>query len=567
MPQFVGAPNVQVGKTFAMANLTKCFIHIHAFFSLPEVPTSSLSPITTEPTTTTTTTTPTQKILPCIIQQSSKEKSEDKTQEKSQESKKESTKKPKSISKLNRRRRSAKCVSTGNKRCIGHLFGKPFSFDSILGAANPNAAAASTEIDRYESKNKIAPSVKVQSKRSDDNAVEESILQAIPITNHRQLNSLGVKPKLLNLLSKKSLSTKNENLLHGNIAFSSEKQSSESSKATESESNQSDLDVIHHYQKTFPIQPMMQPADQPRYLTPNYQPDDYLPSYEYFPKNSQSFNSPPIHQNHPISDDPESKQQLVVGPSSFKSTSLFDLDLQAKNAEISSFRDSNSDLSSSLSSPSSVAIHQSSSCHCDPEQFNDLLHHMQSSYQQFHNGMIQLFETFKSQSNCASNLPSMINVNSDSTSSHSQTNFDYKTRCTDRNSVNSNPALASMCVNAFPDARINPSTGYYEPPGQNIKTGGFENQFISYADYLEMMRNVNANSGTVLSSAHELDEPVVASSQNNNESRDQTLNQLRQHIDQFKDVEVAAPEPTTEDPKTTAKFDMKSLLGNWGRKN
>lgn len=481
---------------------------------------------------------------------------------------------------FSRQRRSAKCASTGNKRCIGQLFGSnPFFRDSILGVVNPNAADTSKDTGRYESQNEFASLVKVHSKRSSDNVADESILQAIPIHNQLQLNALGVQPNRLNLFSRKNLSSKNENLLHGNIAFSSEKQSSESSKADESSSSQAGSNAIyhHHHHGSFPIQPMVQPADQPQYDVPQYRPEDYLPSYEYFPKNSPSFNPPQSHPTQPSRTDESQPNHpnYVFGPNSYKSTTLYDVDLQAKDSLLPLSSSAAPTLSAvSSSSPSPSPSTSTSGCRCDPEQFNDLLHHMQSSYKQFHNGMIQLFETFKSQSNCASNSPPMIYGDGDSSSSHSHPNFDYKTLCADRNAVNSDLELATRCIDAFPDSHINPSSGFYEPPGQQIKTGGFENQFMSYADYIKMMRNVNANTGTVLSSAYDMDDRIVASAHSvaQDDTQDQTSNQLRQHLDKIKDEQVAAPAPTEEAAPTTAskslfKFDVKSLFENLGRKN
>lgn len=528
--------------------------------------------------------TSTEKPTPCeIVTKKSNEENSD-------EKKEETTKKPKlkSKTKSSRRRREARNPSLGNKRCIGKLFGG-FGRESILGASNPHAA----DCDRYESENELASS-NVQSKQAEgDNKAEESIMQAIPSKKQLFGGKLSGE-KRLDFLKKLSLSSKNENLIHGNLPNSIE--SNENVKKTSEvvESDSSQLESSN----TQTIEPFI-PPQYSKYEAPSYEPNDYLPSFEYFPKNRPAFTSqqsyPPHSQNpnsvvvgpssvktspiyehfgqqHDISvpsrhqpqfpqnSIPTHDKPFVVGPSSFKSTPLYDhLGSQQEIAHTTK-RYTDKDVASD--------------CRCDPEHFDDLLHHMQSSYTQFHNGMIQLFDTFKSQTNCGSKTPQI----SDSSSSHSHPNFDYNLHCHDKNTINSDPELSNLCQKAFAESNVDPSGGYYKPPGAgDVKTGGFKNQFLSYADYLKMMQNVNYNSGTVLSSSNQLDDDIVAESHKmlpEDDSQEHTANQLRQHFSNYQDQTVdATPETVSEEPKVSApenesgpikaSLQFKSFLPEW----
>jgi hypothetical protein len=547
--------------------------------------------------------------MPCeIVTKKSKNKSEEKSEEKSIEKKEEttkkteeSTKKPSLKTKSSRRRRSARNSSLGNKRCIGDLFGG-LRRDIILGASNPQAA----DCDRYESENEVASS-NVQSKTvENDNKAYETILQAIP--SKQQFfggKLLGDKPKTLNLFKKIS-SSKTENLIHGNLPKSIESNEVEKKVPETAEEDSSQVESSNAQT----VEPFV-PPQYSKYDPPSYEPNDYLPSFEYFPKNKptfqpipqqsypqnqhstvvigpSSFKSSPIYEHHGQQHDisvpsyfphqpqlpqnalPTHDKPFVVGPSSFKSSPLYDhLGSQQEIAHTTKRYTDKPD---------------SSGCRCDPEHFDDFLHHMQSSYSQFHNGMIQLFDTFKSQTNCGSKTPQI----SDSSSSHSHPNFDYNVHCHDKNVVNSDPELSILCQKAFVDSGVDPSGGYYNPPGAaEVKTGGFKNQFLSYQDYIKMMQNVNYNSGTVLSSSHDIDDDVVAASHKSlpdDDSHEKTVNQLRQHISQYESEIVAAapepqPEPIAEEPQLAAtpetpvdepepvknplQFQIKSFLPEW----
>lgn len=477
---------------------------------------------------------------PCEIP---KKKSNEKIDQDSSEKKEETTtKKPKMKINSRRRRQAERSPSLGNKRCIADLFAG-FRRDSILGAQNPNAA----DCDRYESENEVASSnAEAKTIVVDNDQVEASVLQASPTTK-QLLGGMFTK----SLKSFKKLPKKTENL------------------PISVESNEI-------FKKIEEPEPFSAPQFS-TYQVPSYQPSNYLPSFEFFPKNrpiSQDF------QDYPSQDKPSA----VVGPSSFKTTHYDDkIDFSApsfspnqpqfpqhslpthdKSFVIgpSSFKSTSfSDVGSQHEISHTLKHHTdktvSSDCRCDPEHFDDLLHHMESSYTQFHNGMNQLFDTFKSQTNCGSK---------DSTSSHS--NFDYNVHCHDKNAINADSELSKLCQKAFIESGVEPSGGFYKPPGaSDVKTGGFKNQFLSYTDYLKMMQNVNSNSGTVLSSSNDINDDIVSASQKlllpDDDSQENTANQLRQHFSQFQDETVAAevaaaPEPSEE--KSPLRFQIKSFL-------
>lgn len=531
--------------------------------------------------------------MPCEI---ATKKPNDKSEENSDEKKEETTKKPKS--KSSRRRRSVKTPTfpCPGKRCIGELFGG-FGRDSFLGASNPHA----DDSERYDSE---VASPNVQSKKNEgDNKGEESLLQAIPTRKQLFGGKLTLEaPKRLNLFKNFSPASKNENLLHVKLPNSVETNEivGKTADVVEADSSQSETSSTHA------VEPFSTPQFS-RYDATSYEPTDYLPSFEYFPK------KPVPQQIYPPSPPEESQHSVVVGPSSFKSSPIYEHQSQQHDMPAPSFSHNqpqlpqnalpthdkpfvigpssfkSSPLYDHLGSQQEIAhttkrytdnTNTPSGCRCDPEHFDDLLHHMQSSYKQFHNGMIQLFDTFRSQTNCGSKLPQI----SDSASSHSHPNFDYNVHCQDKNVVNADPDLTVLCQKA--ESVADPSSGYYKPPGAGeVKTGGFKNQFMSYADYIKMMQNVNYNSGTVLSQSHELDDDDVTAFHQrlpDDDSQENTMTQLRQHFDQYQSLLAAPqpePEPVTEEPQVAAapapedtepgpiksplQFQIRSLLPEW----
>lgn len=483
---------------------------------------STVENATTSSTSTTSTTTP--KPIPCEIPKKTNEKSAEKTEEKLKVT--TTTVKP-FFTKISKRRRRSARNPCGSKRCIGDIFG--LSSDQVA-ASNLNDG----DSDRYEPGNKLAAS------KDSDNLAEESELQAMPVQTdlfgNVQINSGS---KRVNLFAKLPSHAKTDNLIHGNLP-----------NIIESNENHRQLlsNGFDSSQSNFrsSIQPMIKPE------TSNYEfpsSHDYLPSHEFFPTNSNDFQVSPsnVNSNHP--------NKFVIGPTAFKTNPLYEATL--------------GDVAESESDQEVTAIlphHESSvGCRCDPEQFNELLRHMQSSYKEFHNGMMQLFDTFKSQANCGPNP-----VMTDSTSSHSQPRISYQAGCFDRHNMNADDKLTLKCPQSSADSSVNPSSGFYTPPGVEItKPTGFKNQFLTYSDYIRMVQNVNANPGTVLSHSYELNEDLNGSSQFTSlqDQRDHTTNQLKQHLQNIQQQEqfVAEPELVKEEPKlsieakpeATAKFPLK----------
>ena len=537
---------------------------------------------TTETTTTNQPST-TVKPAPCELPKKSIERSEDTLEEKSPEKKKSSTSTSSTTStttttttttkkppvKWSRQRRNAiNCDSSNGKRCIGQFFNSPLFRNALLGAPNPNAVEPSKETARYDRSVNLV-SQKVQSEKVEDSLTEESILQGVRLKPQSFIkfpfdgeNNLSFFAPLKMTTPLKMISPLiSENLLHGNINSIESNEYPLTSSFNEVGSSQSDLtgqpyeanlgssqsdSTVQPYEAKPIIEPSSPSNNSPVYRpedAPVYRPEDYLPSYEYFPKNPKPSSNPEPYYAQGGQEFQSHHQTFPVGPSSFQTTpfagkvaenSLAKLDEIAAPMERSVARTT----SETYSTPSVAP----SGCRCDPDQFNDLLDHMQKSYLQFHNGMIQLFKTFQSQSNCGSGT---TQNGRDSSSSPSNSNFDYRVNCRDRNFNQENPELALKCKDYFDDSNVNPSSGIYEVPGVSIKSGGFQNQFMTFADYAKMMGNVNTNSGTLMSSTFDLNNQIVGSAKTPviDNDRENMAKQLKQHISQYKDPVVAAPAP------------------------
>lgn len=198
-----------------------------------------------------------------------------------------------------------------------------------------------------------------------------------------------------------------------------------------------------------------------------------------------------------------------------------------------------------------------SGCKCDPEVFEELLHHMHSGYTQYHNGMMKLFDTFKAKADCP-------NGNRGSSTSPSQADFDPRL-CADRNFLNARPDLAQLCQQ------------YSAPtPSKSVPASNHNGQFLSYADYIRMVQNVNSNSGTILSSSQDVPDEVVGNSlepKHNEGSRMDTASQIKDFSDSiivqpdnYDDSVAAAAPVVAQAPEIPIRFKFKDLLGGL-RKN
>lgn len=535
------------------------------------------------------TTTSTIKPTPCELPTFPTKKPNNKSEESSNEKLDETTKKPKS--KSSRRRRN---VLNSNKRCIGKLFGG-FGRDFILGARNPTEEVAepivgaaypsddssssnlqadnpnADDCDRYESDNLGSE------KDVGDNLGAESILQAISMKKQLIDGKLPTIDSQKRFDLFKKFTAVSENLIHGKISNSGEslevgKKGAETSDSAQMES------------AAAPVVEPFAPPQFSKYEPSSYNPNDYLPSYEYFPQNRPQNSLQPSYPENP-------SHSIVVGPSSMKSTSYnhqqhdfsvpsisFDqpqlpqnsIPIHEKPFVIGPTSFKSTAIYEHLGSPHEISpttkryVDKTSppGCQCDPEQIDDLLHHMQSSYTQFHNGMIQLFDTFKSQTNCGSNAPRI----SDSSSSSSQPNL-----CQDKNVINADPELAKSCRKAFAESNIDLPGGFYELPSlSDIKKGGYQNQFLSYNDYLKMVQNVNSNAGSVLSSSNDLNENIVSKAHimSDDDSKEKTVNQLRSHFDNYQEPvpeepQVAAAPETPSNNFKPIKFPFQIKLPQW----
>lgn len=275
-------------------------------------------------------------------------------------------------------------------------------------------------------------------------------------------------------------------------------------------------------------------------------PGDYLPfpSYEYFPRpcdqskpQSQSNFAPQSNQIpqgylSPQDAPPQQQNRIVVGPSSMKTT-FYDPRLGAAPEEPQ-------DQQVGVALPSTP-----SGCKCDPEVFDELLHHMHSGYTQYHNGMMKLFDTFKTKADCPNGARG----------ASSSIDFDPRL-CADRNLVIVTPGLAELCQQH--NEAIVP------------KTGG---QYMSYADYIRMMQNVNFNPGTIISSSQDVPSGDVVGApwrpQDNEMKNQKMLEQLKNSRPPANEL-IVQPADTLEEepptveaaPKAPIHFRIKDLLGN-----
>lgn len=137
-------------------------------------------------------------------------------------------------------------------------------------------------------------------------------------------------------------------------------------------------------------------------------------------------------------------------------------------------------------------------CQCDSERLDILLQQMQSNHKYYHDGIMQIFKTFKSQLNNNGNEVESSSKSYqpvDSYSAHSQQTPDYNTIC--RDAIHTDLQHSNICNNVFGGPDINPSSSFNEP-GRAIAHGGFQQQFMTYGDYVRMLTNVNNNPKTLL---------------------------------------------------------------------
>lgn len=537
---------------------------------------------TTTPASTSTTTT-TAKPTPCELTKKIVAKPEEKKKEDERSSEITEDK-----TKSSRRRRDANFLPLPKpKMCLQDLFktdptlyrsklnlptfNSPFFGSPLLGSAAPTVVSSVSDPvvgapqpdlledeedqpQRYEKEN-LQASIPLVSEDSHDqenvaaaspdhSAAEVSNDEILESTQHVSCDEVTHAKRSL-FTGKNGLSflerLKSENLLHGNPITSLE--STESLKKVsndEADSSQSESTVQQRIDTT------------PMVAAPLYNSADYLPSYEYFPKNPSNFYQSYPSQSYPSQSQPNQvyEKEVVIGPSAFKSNPIYNPENHPiaeipveKLHQLDALKSQVQKNLNELAIPKSAVAPQG--CRCDPEQFNQLLYHMQASYSQFQNSMSQLFETFRSQANCAGKT-------SDSSVSPSHSSFDFKTQCADKNNVNADPILYGLCASAFAEARVNPSSGYYEPPGVNIKTGGFQNQFLSYADYVRMMQNVNANGNTLISSGDEFQyyqpAPRTKSTEAITKDLKSYVNSMPDEVPAFEEIPEVVPPSSTPKP-------------------
>lgn len=416
--------------------------------------------------------------------------------------------------------------------------------------------AKNADCERYDDESELS-----QSKNTlDDNQAEESNLQAIPLNlNKIVIGSSRDDYKYYNAFKNFLQPSKSDTLIHGRYASNS----IESNESSQKSNSNNQKNTFGTSSKTGGN--MKSTIVQPRYNA------------------NQNYNSPQYTNSPPLSQNEQNREQKPyyenTNPKGFQKspssimTTLYDPQLASPHPS-----------SESESAPSNeeVALNQeqqnlndgSQLLQSDPNQasdqvqdpvvgnphmqgpsyhaqnFDELLNQMQSNYQTFHSGMSQLFDSFKSQS---SSFQSMMDQR-DSHSSHSK-HFEINARCQNQNDVIADPHLSKMCHldHGHQFGNSNPAESS-EPPVNVPPTNEFQKPFVSYADYVKMIRNVNRNSGTLLV-GHNNGEFLGAAAPLTEQSEEHPighhkqgiLSDLRTHIDSFTDVEqVAAAEPKPE---------------------
>ena len=461
-----------------------------------------------------------------------------------------------------RRSKRAADVPYTSKRCIEDLLrGGP-----LLGAANPSMTAKKADCERYDDESQLS-----QTKNTlDDNQAEESILQAIPLNQNRiVIGSSKDDYKYYNAF-KTVQQPKSDSLIHGRYASNSI-ESNESSQKSNS-NNQKTSFASNSYsggnmnsQKSNVVQPGYETYNSNQnFNSPQY--TNSLPQSQ----NEQNREEPPYYENNkpkgfrkspssiittlydPQLGSPHPHSESKYLPSNEDST--LSSEQQNSNVDPQSLQSDSNQASDQLQD-SIVGNQQRSGPSYNSQNFDELLNQMQSTYQSFHHGMSQLLESFKSQSSSFQNMMDQRDSHSSNTK-----HFDFNARCQNQNQVNADPQLSKMCHLDYGDQTRNSN----EPPTNVPSTNVFQNQFVSYADYVKMVRNVNRNSGTLLV-GHKNGELLGAAAPLTEESEEHpighhkqgVLNDLRTHIDSFTDEEqvgAAAPEQEPE-PQVEAEVD------------
>lgn len=469
---------------------------------------------------------------------------------------------------LSRSKRAADVPYT-SKRCIEDLLRS----GPLLGAANPSMTAKKADCERYDDESQLS-----QSKNTlDDNQAEESKLQAIPLNQNRiVIGSSRDDYKFYNVFRNVLQPSKSDTLIHGHYASNS----IESNESSQKSKSNNQINSFGSNSSGGNVNDKKSTVVQPGYESYNSNQNYNSPQYTNIPPQSQNEQNreqrPYFENNNP--------KAFRKSPSSIITT-LYDPQLASHNPHSES-ESSPSDEDSGLSSePQNLNVDPQllqSDLNQAPDQlqepivgnqhtsgptynsqnFDELLNQMQSTYQSFHSGMSQLLDSFKSQSSSFQNMMDQR----DSHSSHSK-HFDFNARCQNQNEVNADPQLSKMCHLDYGDqSRNSDQSGNSNQVPLNVPpTNEFQNQFVSYADYVKMVRNVNRNSGTLLV-GHNNGELLGAAAPLTEESEEHPighhkqgiLNDLRVHIDSFTDEEqvaAAAPEPEQEGPQVEAEID------------
>lgn len=361
-----------------------------------------------------------------------------------------------------------------NKRCVD--LSNKFSFDSLLAATNPQAneadpivAAAAPEEAVVATPNDQETNPSEDNKRYvlPDSSVDGSILQAIQRPAGKLLRD---DSDLFNIFKKLTTPSppRTDNLFHGRFGSSQSFESNE---------------------------PPASPASNVNYMPSTY---EYLPAPQ--------------------------KQNYVIGPTAFKTTSMYEQTLRESRDE------------ENLQAPAMQEVQVSKkqpppSCHCNQEHFENLIYQMQSSYSQFHQEMSGLFDRFRAQANCGQK-PAMT----DSYSSYSHPKIDYS-------------AVDSQKIPSPPAA-----------PSEN-------HQFLSYEEYVHRMNSVNANPKSLMSNVGNYDNQVLRAAPDSfKDSGEETVKSLKNYL---KDFELAAPAPEIEESassKDKIREQIQSLLDRFKAK-
>lgn len=195
--------------------------------------------------------------------------------------------------------------------------------------------------------------------------------------------------------------------------------------------------------------------------------------------------------------------------------------------------------------------HAPGGCCCNTEQLDAIV----SKVGDLHNEITSLVSEFKDQNPC--NSQKNVITHKDSIPQHSQKSYNSP-ECSDAKAVHASPHLQKLChfqqplqpTPAPPVFEEKPTQIYEEK--QSIKVDpSFKEDFLSYMDFVKMLKDVNQNSGTLIGGASgEMTHIKHPDEQAHHEHKKATFkDQFSKYLETYEHQPITSPPLTTEKPK------------------